>query len=74
MAYNEMKFPCCFESPHKGIYLEVTSNPESNNVDFSAFLNNEFQVSVCLRENQVDTLIDLLQEFKKRMKFNKRNN
>lgn len=70
----EMKFPCCFELPHKGIYLEVTSNPESSNVDFSAFQDHKFMVSVCLRENQVDTLIDLLQDFKNRMKYEKRSN
>jgi hypothetical protein len=68
----EMRFPCCFELPHKGIYLEVTTNPESDNVDFSAFQDHEFMVSVCLRENQVDALIGMLQDFKNKKMYQKR--
>lgn len=62
---QKKKFDCCFELPHKGIFLDVTTSPQYDNVEFSAYLNDDHQVSVCLREKEVDNLIEILQEFKR---------
>lgn len=59
------KFDCCFELSNKGIHLDVTTSPQYNNVAFSSYLHDVLQVSVCLRETEVDELIEILQEFKR---------
>lgn len=64
------KFECCFELPHKGIYMEVVGNPEFDNVDFSLYSDFQFQGSVCVREKEIDELITYLQQFKERRRSN----
>lgn len=58
------KFDCVFENRYKGIFMDVKIN--GNHVDFSAYKDNEFMVSVCLRDKEVDELIELLHKFKNR--------
>lgn len=62
------KYNCAFEHSHKGIFLKVVPNEQYNYLDISAFVGNEHKVSVCLRDNQVDELIEELQNFRNRNK------
>jgi hypothetical protein len=61
---QKKKFNCCFELPDKGVHLNITTSPQYDNVAFSTYFHDVIQVSVCLREKEVDELIEILQGFK----------
>lgn len=54
------QFECCFERKGKGIYLEVEEG--SQNVEFTSYYDFNPAVSVCLRKEEVEELIEYLQE------------
>lgn len=62
---KEQRFDCCFELEHKGIYFEVENN--QSHVSFAMFYRHEVETEVCLRIDDVDKLISLLQQFKSSM-------
>lgn len=57
------RFDCVFENDYKGIFMEVNDN--QTHVAFSFYNRFEIEGEVCLREKELDSLINLLQELKK---------
>jgi hypothetical protein len=56
----DIKFDCCYENEHEGIYLEVEQGSEC--VELTFFKDFNPDGSVCLRRDDVERLIKVLQE------------
>lgn len=59
------KFECCYELPHKGIYLKIDKN--ETHVDIAMYVGHKHVSSVCINDDsELDKLINLLRSYKKR--------
>lgn len=57
------RFDCVFENDYKGIFMEVKDN--QTHVSFSFYERFQVEGEVCLREQELDELIELLQNLRK---------
>ncbi|MGG1650516.1 hypothetical protein ABHN03_25365 [Paenibacillus sp. NRS-1775] len=57
------RFDCCFENERKGIYFEVED--QNSHIELTMYNNSKPETQVCLRDEDVQRLIDLLQQMSK---------
>lgn len=71
-VFNKLEFPenlntrfdCVFENDYKGIYMDVHN--DGSHVGFTFYQDFKLQGEVCLREEELDKLIVLLESYKKK--------